>query len=204
MENRGNESNRTQTVVCLKEEIFHSMTRSNKGKKINLAPSTLSDETNFKMVRWFMLDLSVFLTLVCLTCEWMAMKCLHSGFSRSATWVAITDLPTQLVKKKSWDIIYFPRCWCIAEKSHAKYSSIHITCTDSKLAASIGLGEMYLRCLTFLMKYCSSFCLPLLPLFLFHRSWWLILSGRTRTWEKDESLNKANKGGNKPSIQHML
>lgn len=51
-EDRGYKSNRTPAVVCLnkEDEIFCSMTRSNEGKKINLAPSTLSDKTNLKMV----------------------------------------------------------------------------------------------------------------------------------------------------------
>jgi len=80
----------------------------------------------------------------------------------------LTDLPTQLVKTNCLRYnLFFEVLWCIAEKYHIMYSSIHITCTDS---ASIGLGEMYLRCLKFLMKDCSSFCLPLLPLFLFHHT----------------------------------
>lgn len=53
LEERGNKSNRKPAVVCLnkEDEIFCSMTRSNEGKKINLAPSTLSDKTNLKMVQ---------------------------------------------------------------------------------------------------------------------------------------------------------
>lgn len=50
LEDRGNKSNRTPAVVCLnkEDEIFCSMTRSNEGKKINLAPSTLSRQDKFK------------------------------------------------------------------------------------------------------------------------------------------------------------
>lgn len=54
LENRENKSNLTQAVVCLnkEDEIFccTATARSNEGKKINLALSSLSDKRNLNIV----------------------------------------------------------------------------------------------------------------------------------------------------------